>query len=248
MEFDWVFFFETLISLAFLQAAGITLLLTVFAHMTAIILGFPLAFAAKANWPALRWFAKSYVWLFRGAPTLLQLLFVWNALPQVFPALKGDWFTPFIAAWVALSLNEAAYQAEITRSALNSIDSSQKMAGMSLGMSRWSCFWYVMLPQALRTGIPPTGNEFITLLKVTSLASVISLQELIAITSQAIAASFKYMELYAAALVYYLVIVSALMLLQGRVERKLSWTVKANKRRQITLDPGSSALKSERRT
>jgi polar amino acid transport system permease protein len=224
MTFDFAVFYEALVSQPFMRGALITLTLAILAHVTAILLGFPLAIAGISEVRPLRWVAASYIWLFRGAPTLLQLLFVWNALPQLFPALRADWFSPFLAAWLALSLNEAAYQAEITRSALSSVDAGQRLASLSIGMSRWQAFRYVTLPQALRIGIPPTGNEFISLLKVTSLASVISLQELLAVTSQSIAVTYKYMELYAAALVYYMVAVSALMAIQHRIETALNWT------------------------
>ncbi|MGE0752399.1 MAG: amino acid ABC transporter permease [Variibacter sp.] len=223
MTFDFTVFYEALVSHAFMRGALITLTLAVVAHITAILMGFPLAIAGLSEVRLLRWAAASYIWLFRGAPTLLQLLFVWNALPQLFPALRADWFSPFLAAWLALSLNEAAYQAEITRSALSSVDVGQRLASLSIGMTRWQAFRYVTLPQALRVGIPPTGNEFITLLKVTSLASVISLQELLAVTSQSIAVTYKYMELYAAALVYYMAAVSVLMVIQHRVETALNW-------------------------
>jgi ABC-type amino acid transport system permease subunit len=162
-----------------------------------------------------------FTWLFRGAPTLLQLLFVWNALPQLIPALRGDWFTPFLAALLALSLNEAAYQAEISRAALLSVPAGQLDAAQALGLTGVQAFLLVRLPQAARVGIPPTVNEFITLLKTTSLASVISLQELLAVTSRSISVTFHFTELYAVALVYYLAIVSALMLGQAWLERKL---------------------------
>ena len=169
----------------------------------------------RAPAPRLR---KIYIWLFRGAPTLLQLLFVWNALPQLLPVFRQHWFTPFLAAWVALSLNEAAYQAEISRAALASVPREQRDAGFALGLSRAQCFRLVLLPQAIRVAIPPTANEFITLLKVTSLASVISLQELLAVTTREISVTFRFTELYTVALIYYLAIVSALMVGQSRLE------------------------------
>ena len=167
---------------------------------------------------------RQYVGVFRAIPTLLQLLFVWNALPQIFPIFNQPWFTPFLAALVALSLNEAAYQVEINRSALQSVDRGQYAAGLALGLNRYQIFRYIMLPQALRVAIPPTANEFITMLKLTSLASVVSLRELMTVTSQSVATTFQFTEYYAAALVYYLVMVYALTWLQSRLERKFSWS------------------------
>jgi ABC-type amino acid transport system permease subunit len=162
------------------------------------------------------------VWFFRGTPVLLLLLFVWNALPQLIPAFRDDWFTPFLAAWLALSLNETAYQSEINRAALLAVDDGQRAAAAALGLTRMQAFFLVVLPQCLRVAVPPTVNEFITLLKTTSLASVISLQELLATTTRASNASFRYTEFYAVALVYYLVIVSILMFGQARLERRLT--------------------------
>ncbi len=221
MSFDAGIFWRALFSRPFLDGALISLSLALAAHATGIVLGVFLALARQSRSGGLRGGAGVYVWLFRGAPTLLQLLFVWNALPQLIPVLRERWFSPFLAAWLALSLNEAAYQAEISRAALASVPEGQRAAGLALGLSRAQVFCHVTLPQAIRVAVPPTANEFITLLKVTSLASVISLQELLAVTEREIAQNFHFTELYAAALVYYLVIVSALMLGQARLERRL---------------------------
>jgi ABC-type amino acid transport system permease subunit len=133
----------------------------------------------------------------------------------------------FAAAWLALSINESAYQVEINRSALQSIDAGQLAAGEALGLTQLQIYCYVLIPQAIRVAIPPTSNEFITLLKVTSLASVISLQELMTTTQIAVARSFQFAEHYSAALIYYLVMVYTLMGLQSRVERTFSWATRA---------------------
>jgi len=220
MSFDAHVFWVALFSWPILQGAMISVALTISSHAMGILLGLLLALLGAARGRPLRAFATTYIWLFRGAPTLLQLLFVWNALPQLLPVLREHWFTPFLAAWFALSLNEAAYQAEISRAALASVPGEQRDAGLALGLSRVQCFRLVILPQAIRVAIPPTANEFITLLKVTSLASVISLQELLAVTMREISVSFRFTELYAVALIYYLAIVSVLMLGQAWLERR----------------------------
>jgi len=222
VQFDPHIFWSALFSWPFFYGALISLALALCSHAMGIGLGLGLAVAGAARSRPVRWAVGVYVWLFRGAPTLLQLLFVWNALPQLIPALRQTWFTPFLAAWVALSLNEAAYQAEISRAALRAVEPGQRAAGLALGLSRAQVFRHVVLPQAVRVAIPPTANEFITLLKTTSLASVISLQELLAVTTRAISVNFRFTELYAVALVYYLVIVSVLMLGQGWLERHLA--------------------------
>lgn len=223
MAFQWPVFWEALTSLAFLRGAAVTVALALASHAVAIALSVPMALVAEGGSRAGRAAVLAYVWLFRGSPTLLQLLFVWNALPQFVPALRETWFTPFLAAWLALSLNEAAYQIEINRAALRAVDPGQIGAGRALGLHGAQVFRLVVLPQALRIAIPPTVNEFVNLLKVTSLASVISLRELLTVTAQTVAVSFRFTELYAVALVYYLIIVSVLMLAQTRIERRFDW-------------------------
>ena len=199
----------------------ITVALTILSHAMGIGLGLALAVMASARRRAVRGFVTFYVWLFRGAPVLLLLLFVWNALPQLIPAFRQTWFTPFLAAWLALSLNETAYQAEISRAALISVPKGQRDAAAALGLSRSEGFFPRGAAASASGGATATVNEFITLLKTTSLASVISLQELLAITTRATSVSFRYTEFYAVALIYYLAIVSVLMVAQGRLERRL---------------------------
>lgn len=224
MAFDTETFWTALFSAAFARGALITLTLAICSHALAILLSIPLALLLERSTNRIAVaLVKLYVWLFRGAPTLLQLLFVWNALPQLLPPLREPWFTPFIAGLLALSLNEAAYQVEINRAALRSVDAGQTQAGAALGLRRLQVLRLVVLPQAMRVAVPPTANEFITLLKVTSLASVISLQELMAVTSQTVATTFRFSEYYAVALCWYLAMVGVLTLLQGRLERRFAW-------------------------
>jgi len=228
VSFHWDIFWGALTSAAFLKGALVSLGLTVAAHALAILLATPLAIVSNRRRGPAVLAVRLYVWLFRGIPTLLQLLFIWNALPQFIPALQAPWFTPFLAALVALTLNEAAYQTEINRAALRSVDPGQQAAGLALGLTARQVFVHVTAPQALRVAIPPTANEFINLLKVTSLASVISLRELLTVTNQAVASSFRFVEYYSAALVYYLVIVGVLTYLQGRLERRLAWSTRVS--------------------
>jgi polar amino acid transport system permease protein len=223
MSFDFDIFVDALTSDALRDGALITLALALVSQVAAALIGVGLALARTGGSRVLRGGTTFYLWFFRATPLLLQLLFVWNALPQLFPELKSEWFTPFIAALVALSLHEGAYMAEITRSGLQSVDPGQRLAAKALGMKPAQTFVKIIAPQAIRTMIPPTTNEFITLLKLTSLASVISLAELLTVTQQQIAVNFRFAELYAAATVYYLVMVSVLMLGQSRLERRFLW-------------------------
>jgi polar amino acid transport system permease protein len=223
MEWDTDLFVDALTSSALLNGALITIALTVTAWCGAQLVGAVLALGRTSRFRIVRGGVVTYLWLFRAVPLLLQLLFVWNALPQLIPDLKSDWFTPFIAALVALTLHEAAYMAEISRSGLMAVDPGQRDAARAIGMTTGQSYRYVIVPQAIRVMIPPSANEFITLLKLTSLASVISLAELLTVTQQDIAVNFRFAELYAAATVYYLVMVSVLMVGQSYLERRFQW-------------------------
>ncbi|WP_425547135.1 transposase [Arthrobacter humicola] len=132
---------------------------------------------------------------------------------------------------------EAAFMAEIIRSALLSVDEGQNLAGRALGMSPAKVMLKVVLPQAIRIALPPTGNEFIGLVKFSSLASVISLQELLTTAQVGVNITFRYAEYYAAAIIYYLIIVSLLTLLQNYVEKKFLWTSRSKSKKPSTLEP-----------
>ena len=223
-SFDSHLFWTALTSSPYWKGALLALGLAAASLGAAVVLGFFLALGRFSRLRVVRYFVFVYNWLFRATPTLLQLLFIWNALPLIWSTFAGSWFKPFLAAFIALSLNEAAYMSEIIRAGLMSVDPGQEVAGRALGMSRSRIYRRIVIPQAVRIIIPPTGNEFITLLKLTSLASVISLQELLTASENLAAVEFKYIEAYAAALVYYLVIVSVLMVVQAQLERRFTWT------------------------
>jgi len=229
-RFDWHLFWEALSSGPYWRGALTALELTAAALATALIIGFFVALGSLSVRRSVRSFAWTYNWLFRATPTLLQLYFVWYALPTWWSGFAQSWFTPFMAAWITLSLNEAAYLSEIIRAGLMSVDPGQELAGRALGMSRRRIMRRIIVPQATRIAIPPIGNEFITLLKLTSLASIISLHELLTAAIQLTSAKFIYNEPLLAALVYYLVIVSILMAFQSRLERRFTWTSHGRRR------------------
>jgi polar amino acid transport system permease protein len=243
-SFDTHLFWEALTSDPYWKGALLALALTVVSLAAAVVIGFALALGRGSRLRAVRSSVFFYNWLFRATPTLLQLIFVWYALPQLWPVFAGSWFTPFEAAFVTLSLNEAAYMSEIIRAGLLSVDPGQEVAARALGMTRKQILRRVIVPQAIRIIIPPTGNEFITLLKLTSLASVISLQELLTASQQLAAVKFQYPEAYLAALVYYLAIVSVLMVLQARLERKYTYT---SARRPRPVAPAVPAISHDAR-
>jgi polar amino acid transport system permease protein len=230
-SFNRHLFWEALSSGPFWRGALLAIELTAVSFAVAIVIGFFLALGRGSKNPAVRGFVFFYTWIFRATPTLLQLLFVWDALPQIWGVFTHSWFTPFLAASIALSLNEAAYMAEIIRSGLLSVDPGQELAGRALGMSRRRILRRIIVPQAVRIVIPPMGNEFITLLKLTSLASVISVTELLTAAQDYYSTTFSYQEAFAAAALYYLFIVSILMWVQSRLERRFTFTSRSRRRR-----------------
>jgi His/Glu/Gln/Arg/opine family amino acid ABC transporter permease subunit len=223
MKFDVGIFWDALTSSEFLHGAFLTVTLAFASQIAATVLGFVLALMRTGGSLPVRGAAGVYVWVWRAIPTLLWLLLIWNALPQLIPALTEEWFTPFLAGFIGLAFAEAAYMAEIIRSALLSVDPEQRLAAKALGMTPVQSMRKVVMPQVIRIALPPTGNELITMLKFTSLTSVISLQELLTVAQQNISATFRYAEFYAAAAVYYLVIVSVLMVVQMQVEKRYEW-------------------------
>jgi polar amino acid transport system permease protein len=225
MNFDPAVFVDALTSEGFRNGALVAIALTAVAQLTAVVIGLVLAVMRESSLSLLRSASWTYVWIFRAIPTLVQLLFFWNAVPQLFPSLvRADWYSPFVAAWIALSINEGAYMAEIVRGGLLAIDEGQRLAARALGMGPLSVYRRVILPQLIRVIIPPTANEFITMLKITSLAAAISLGELLTYTQQSISITFRFAEYYAAAAVWYLAIVSIFMAIQSQLERRFRWT------------------------
>jgi His/Glu/Gln/Arg/opine family amino acid ABC transporter permease subunit len=230
-KFDTHLFWEALSSGPYWRGALLAIGLTCASLGAACLIGFPLALGRTSRFRAVRILVFLYSWLFRATPTLLLLLIVWDVLPQLWHVFTGNWYTPFLAAFIALSLNEAAYMAEIIRAGLLAVDPGQELAGRALGMRRLQILRRVVVPQAIRIVIPPTGNEFITLLKLTSLASVISVHELLTAAQEQASVSFKFAEVYGAALVYYLIIVSVLMFLQSRLERRFTFRSRGQRAR-----------------
>lgn len=224
MSFDADIFLTQLFSIDYLNGAILSVGVAFFSLILATVIGFFVAIARTARAGLVRAPANIYVWFFRALPALLVLLIMWNAIPQVFPILRENWYTPFIAAVIGLALVESAFMAEIIRSALMSVDEGQKLAGRALGMSPLTVMTKIILPQATRIALPPTSNEFIGLIKYSSLASVISLRELLTTAQVGVNITFRYVEYYTVAIIYYLVIVTAVTWIQSIIEKKFSWS------------------------
>jgi His/Glu/Gln/Arg/opine family amino acid ABC transporter permease subunit len=233
VDFRGEVFLEALRSQSLIQGVQITVALTVVSFAAGLLIGLVVAVMRDSRLRVLRAISWTYIWIFRGIPTLIQLFIFWQALPQLFPALREQWFSPFLASSICLALNEAAYAAEILRGGLLSVDEGQRVAARALGMPPLSVFRRVIAPQLTRVTIPPMANDFITLLKITSLASVTSLRELMTNTQAAVSSSFRFAEWYGAAAIYYLVLVSIFMLGQSWLERRYVWTSQARGPRSL---------------
>lgn len=222
MVFNTSLFVDALLGWPLARGALITLALSIGVMALSMVISVGTGSLAGSPRRWIRHGISSYVWLFRGAPALLVLLFIWNGLPQINAMFRGDWFNPFLAAFIALTLIQIAYLTEIFRSAFAAVSQGQKEGAAALGLHDGQAFFLVVLPQAMRIALPALVNEFISLLKATSLASIISLKELMTVTQFAISTSFQFIEWYSAALIYYMLMVSVLTTLQMKVESILS--------------------------
>ena len=199
-----------------LSGAGLTLQITLIASVLACCLSLPLALLRRSPSAVWRWPVRLYVSFFRGTPLLVQIFIVYFALP----AVTGSHVDAFFAAISACSINSGAYVAEIFRGGIQAIDKGQMEAGRSLGMSWWQTMRYIILPQAFRQIIPPLGNEFIAMLKDSSLVSVIGLEELTRRGQLVIARTYASFTIWMAVAIIYLIMTFAVARLTGLLERK----------------------------
>lgn len=219
--FDYVF------STTFFEAAWVTLYLTVVSMVLGIVGGLLLALMKTGRVAPVRWVADFYIWLFRGTPVLLQLIFVFNVLPSF-----GLTLAPITCAVLALSLNEAAYMAEIIRGGLLGVDKGQRVAAHMLGLSPVQSLRYVILPQTARLILPPTGNQLIGMLKTSALASVVAVSDLLLTAQRQAAGNFDYIGSLTAAAIYYLILTTAFTFLVRQCERRLDVDIRSDRRRR----------------
>ena len=212
--FDVHAFFSYLVNPYLLGGVGITIGLTVITLIIGLLAAVPLALGSMSSNKLFNWPARFYVWLFRGTPLLVQLVIIYAGLPQL--GIKLDVLT---SAVLALSLNEAAYLSETIRAGFSAVAKGQTEAAKALSLSPFATLRYVLMPQVFRIIIPPLGNSVNGLLKATSLASVISMEELIRRSQVLMQTKFETLELYCVAACYYLVLTSLWNLVQVRLER-----------------------------
>lgn len=234
--FEWSVVGEYLFHPSVLGGVLMTLELTVLVMAIGSAIGIAIAVMRMSGDPLLAFVAHSFVWFFRGTPVLIQLVF-WYNLATLFPDISlgvpfgGPKFyeisstiaiSSFTAAMLGLGLNEAAYMAEIIRAGLLSVDPGQAEAAKALGYRPVQTFFKIVLPQAMKAIIPPTGNQLIGTLKFTSLASTVALYELMHSVEVIYARTFQTVPMLIVAALWYLFLVSILSVLQYFVERHFS--------------------------
>ena len=231
-RFEWGVVGDYLFSSRILNGLVLTLELTVLAMAIGAALGIVLALMRMSRSALVSGTSWVYIWLLRGTPVLVQILF-WNFISALYPSIDlgipfGPSFvhldantliTPFMAATLALGLNEGAYMSEIVRAGIISVDEGQHDAAQALGMTRLQTMRRIVLPQAMRVIIPPTGNETISMLKTTSLVAFIGLGDLLYSAQLIYSVNYKTIQLLIVASIWYLVVTSILSVGQYYLER-----------------------------
>jgi polar amino acid transport system permease protein len=200
-----------------LRGLLVTLEISVWAMLLGTLIGILLGLISVSDMRGLKAVVRAYVYFVRGTPALVQIFLVYFALPRIGFELSSFW-----SGVVALAFNSAGFIAEIVRAGLQSIEVGQTEAALSIGMTTRQSIIFILLPQSLRRITPPLTNEMITLIKNSSLLSVISITELTRAAQLIIAERFVPFELYAALAVYYMIVVSILSRVSEYVERRLA--------------------------
>ena len=230
--FEWDVVAQYFTSSTILSGVKSTIILTIVAMAVGIILGTLLAIMRLSPNPILSTGSWLYIWFFRGTPVLVQLIFWFNLaalIPEIsigipfgpifISAETNEVITPFVAAVLGLGLNEAAYMAEISRAGIQSVSEGQTEAATALGMRRSLTLRRIVLPQAMRVIIPPTGNETIGMLKTTSLVSIVTLPELLYSAQMIYTRTYETIPLLIVASGWYLILTSILTVGQYYIER-----------------------------
>lgn len=235
---------------ALIVGLQITVIAAVLSEFFGTCIGTLSALAGLAKSRTLRAVSKFYVWFFRGVPTLVQIFLVYFGVPAFLgtdPFPTDTHIGPFtvngaiVAGVLALSINEGAYMSEIVRAGILSVDRGQEEAALAVGMTHRTAMRRIILPQAARVIIPPLGNNFNNMLKITSLLSIIGVEELFRVTQDTQSASFKTFETYLGAALYYLALVTIWALIQRLIERHFD-VVAAHERRSREAGAGFGTI------
>jgi len=204
----------------FAEGTRVTVQLTLVAGLIGVALGVLAALGKVSRIAPLRWLAAFYIWVMRGTPLLVQVLFVYFALPEVHPLLRMSEFT---AACVALALNVGAYNAEAIRAGLLAVPKGQLEAAKALGLSRWHTFVDITFPQAFKIALPPLVNNIVALLEDSSLAFTIGVVELTNAGSQVKSTSFQAVPVFIATALIYLLLTTVMTQISDAVERRFDF-------------------------
>lgn len=243
MQFDWDFFWRSLFTPSdrFLEGLMLTVVISVVAMVLAIAVGLAVALMRRSGLAPLRWAAGMYIWAIRGTPLLVQLVLIYTGLAAVGlyqfedVSLLGLTVKAAVqAAILALMINESAYIAEIIRAALDSVPKGQFEAAASLGMRPGKTMRWIIVPQSLRVMVPPLGNSFNGMMKMTSVLSVIGVSEMFLVTQSISSATFHTFEIFIVAAIYYLGLTTIWTFIQAAIENRLSRQLGIEQRVSLT--------------
>jgi arginine/lysine/histidine transport system permease protein len=203
----------------FVRGIQTTLLLSTLTLIFGLALGIPLAFIRLGKNKFLTLIVKIYVDIIRGTPLLLQLYIFAYAIPLTFSGIS---LTPFQAGIIALGLNSSAYVSEIIRSGIQSVDTGQYEAGVSIGLSELKVFTKIILPQAFKNVLPSLGNELITIVKESSIVSIVGIVDIMRVADQIKAATFRVFEALIVAGILYYIITKSLSIMVSKLEKRLA--------------------------
>ncbi|TDD55201.1 amino acid ABC transporter permease [Saccharopolyspora elongata] len=226
-QIEWSVVREYLAAPVLLKGLVLTVVLTIVAMVLGIVLGVVVAVMRLSKNPITSGVAWVYVWIFRGTPVYLQLLMWFNlalifpvvSIPGIYTGRTVELVTPFVAAALGLGINQGAYTSEVVRAGILSVDEGQLEAARAIGMTRLKALRRIVLPQAMRVIIPPVGNETISMLKTTSLASAVGVTEIVLEAQHIYFVNNRIMELLIVCAIWYLAAVSVLSALQFYLER-----------------------------
>jgi polar amino acid transport system permease protein len=228
---SWVREVLSYVTLPFLlTGAVVALQISALAMLGGLVLGLGLALMRLSRFLPVRAFAWIYIWFVRGTPQLLQLVFIYDALPAI-----GIRFDTFTTAVIGFALNEAAFSAEIIRGGILSVNRNQSIAAAAFGMGPLLTMRRIILPQAMRAIMPAIANDTVSMIKLTSIASVIFVNELTFRSQQIVGQNFKFFTVFAAAGIIYLVMTSAISIVQAYLERRFNLEIDRSAQRDRAL-------------
>lgn len=199
------------------KAAVVTIQLSLVSIILGLVFGLVIALMRISKIKILSYIAQFYIWIIRGTPMLVQLFLVYFGLPQI-----GIELSPFVSSVIALGLNAAAYIAEIYRGGIMSVPMGQMEAAESLGMRYPAIMKKIILPQALRVSVPSLGNQAVAMLKDSSLASLVTVSELMMVSQRFASTNFAFIEFYLVAAGFYLVMTTIFTFILHKIEKRMS--------------------------